>query len=560
MFATQQILQENWNQLITIFESYSTADSIEVYRGSIDDFVMRLPLVGVFSAGKSSLMNALVGEKLLSIEITPETALATEFFYTDGQEKFIGHKANGETVILSKEELRTQNLDAFIAADEQGRQGWISAYVNEERLAKFPHVSLVDLPGLDSNFSSHNLVIDNYIDKSLAYAIVVSIEDGDIRESTQQFLRELKINDTQVILIISKADLKHEDDVAAVSKKIEQSITALLGKAPLKTVTISSRKKQNLDELIAAFVSLEAQSEARFNQLVTSQIIAKTAFVNKSLTKLLSTDDINIEMLEAEKQMLNEQIEAFELKIKSDTERLEEQSQSITKNISDDLKGRLTAQLDTLSGKLLRQEEISTLILNTARLAISEGLQKELAPLVKTYLKNIETQMPESIQIDMPELNMDAMSSDDFNFSDVASALGPILFLLKFNPIIATISTIVVPVLAKVIDMFRNESKKKAQQEAQNEAARSAVLNQVIPSVMYDVEKSLTSIVADNITNAQIKIQELIGSRTQQVQAQIEQKEQDILASKEVQAQRHAQYLEDQQYVESLLTQLTTAI
>ena len=44
-----------------------------------------VPVVGGFSAGKSTAINAFLGEDILSVAITPETALATELRYTDGQ-------------------------------------------------------------------------------------------------------------------------------------------------------------------------------------------------------------------------------------------------------------------------------------------------------------------------------------------------------------------------------------------------------------------------------------------------------------------------------------------
>ena len=41
-----------------------------------------VPVIGNFSAGKSSLINEFLGEKSLSVAITPETSIATELRYS----------------------------------------------------------------------------------------------------------------------------------------------------------------------------------------------------------------------------------------------------------------------------------------------------------------------------------------------------------------------------------------------------------------------------------------------------------------------------------------------
>ena len=67
MFSSQQILKENWKQMVEILESYDAKDDIIPLKATVDDFVMKVPLVGLFSAGKSSLINTLIGEKLLVV-------------------------------------------------------------------------------------------------------------------------------------------------------------------------------------------------------------------------------------------------------------------------------------------------------------------------------------------------------------------------------------------------------------------------------------------------------------------------------------------------------------
>lgn len=189
---------------------------------------MRVPLVGLFSAGKSTLINKLINDNLLSVQITPETAMAVEFYYTDEDEKFIGHYVNKE-IVLNRDDISNQNFEKLSNNTDTGSHTWVSAYIKASVLQQFPHISLVDLPGLESNLISHSQMIDNYIQKSLAYALVVSAEDGELRSSTQQFLHEMSLSHP-IILIVTKSDSKTESDAQDVLTKVESSITALLGR------------------------------------------------------------------------------------------------------------------------------------------------------------------------------------------------------------------------------------------------------------------------------------------------------------------------------------------
>ena len=47
--------------------------SIDALAPLIENFEIRIPLIGAFSCGKSSLLNALLGESLLATAVTPET-------------------------------------------------------------------------------------------------------------------------------------------------------------------------------------------------------------------------------------------------------------------------------------------------------------------------------------------------------------------------------------------------------------------------------------------------------------------------------------------------------
>ncbi|MCG8147149.1 dynamin family protein [Moraxella sp. PS-22] len=556
MFKNQTILQNNWQQLNQVFDNYQAKEQLPPYQSQVDSFIMRVPLVGLFSAGKSTLLNKLLNDNLLSVEITPETAMATELYYTESDEKFYGHKSNGEVIELSRSDVFEQNFQKLLDHSNEGSHSWVSAYLNAPVLKKFPHISLVDLPGLESNLASHSQMIDNYIQKSLAYAIVVSIEDGELKSSTQQFLKELKLNQTPVILIVTKSDTKTPSDAQAILAKIEASITNVLGERPLKTVLVS-RKSKNYDELVDALTAIESKAENRFDQVVVLPIVQRMDFLSQNLDKLINTDDTNIEQLQAEKELLESEITAFKQKVAKDTERLESKVQGIVNQVSGMVESNLTSQLETLASCVLSQQDISPLIESTVRMTVTEGMQNELVPVIQDYIKNVNAEMPDSLKVDTPSISVDKFEDDGWNFTDIVTTLAPVLALLKIHPIIAVVSTIVLPVIAKLADMFRSNSKRDAEREAQRESARQAVLNQVIPKVKIDVGQALNTIVRDNINKAKSTMESLMDERAKQVQVQLDQKQQDIQQSLAEQERRKQVYQADQSYLKKLTAQLT---
>lgn len=75
-------IQKKFRKLKEIQEKYGidTAETDKIIAG-IDTYRVNTPVVGNFSTGKSSMINAIIGKALLSVDITPETAVPTEIYY-----------------------------------------------------------------------------------------------------------------------------------------------------------------------------------------------------------------------------------------------------------------------------------------------------------------------------------------------------------------------------------------------------------------------------------------------------------------------------------------------
>ena len=88
MNSLHSAYHDKLSKLKELYEKYgfeAALNDIKKDISEIQDFKVTVPLVGGFSTGKSSLINALIGYDLLSTDITPETAVPAEMTYgTDG--------------------------------------------------------------------------------------------------------------------------------------------------------------------------------------------------------------------------------------------------------------------------------------------------------------------------------------------------------------------------------------------------------------------------------------------------------------------------------------------
>ena len=75
----------------------------------MDHFQVVAPLIGEFSTGKSSLVNALLGRSVLSVNITPETAVPTEICYSSDEHAVV-FGSNGGTETISVDEFQKREF------------------------------------------------------------------------------------------------------------------------------------------------------------------------------------------------------------------------------------------------------------------------------------------------------------------------------------------------------------------------------------------------------------------------------------------------------------------
>lgn len=241
------------------------AQALESLKEQLENERFSIVVVGEFSAGKSTFLNALMGEKYLP-SFTSETTATVNFLRHVSELPLSAPKGSGSAIHYkdpSKEVLYAQSdietIERFVSTKSDLK------VVNEiERVELFldskflgDGVVLIDSPGLNGVAEGHKEITEHQIERSHACIFMFSAEQPG-RKTDFEFLAHLKSKVDTIILVMNKID---------VIKSNEQSIEEVM-----ESLRENYRKffpDQELPEIwpIAAYPALVARSMKELSYL-----------------------------------------------------------------------------------------------------------------------------------------------------------------------------------------------------------------------------------------------------------------------------------------------------
>lgn len=164
------------------------------------DMFYLVVVIGEFNAGKSSFVNALLGDTLLPIGITPTT----------------------EAIEL----IRYGELNRKPIIREDGIREWTHPNTGA------PGVALVDTPGTGSVFQKHEKIAKSFLHRSDLVIFVVSAKRA-FAETERLYLELAKNYGKKIILVVNQIDLLQPKEQNEVRRFIERQVEDLLDMRPL---------------------------------------------------------------------------------------------------------------------------------------------------------------------------------------------------------------------------------------------------------------------------------------------------------------------------------------
>lgn len=319
-----------------------------------NNFDIKLMLVGHFNAGKSSLLNMLIGRPdFLREAQEPQTAIATELIYDETESAFAYDEAgNREPVDMQRE----------YSAKEYNH---LEYRIHSENLRKISDFTIVDTPGFDAGIEAHAKALASYIGVGSAYLVVIDQEKGGIDEATLEFIQEISNYSSQIAILINKCD----KITPSVAESIAESarFTLVTHGYNYKVYTVSKRDEDIADKLVEIISSFNAQ--AAFDKVMVRRLKLELISSEKILSvvqKKIFLDTFDLDADIALYTRLEEQLSStFEAKKEEAKEELDNTVQEVTNRIRSTLIARADSVVEALlSGNQVAAEAI---ILETVR-------------------------------------------------------------------------------------------------------------------------------------------------------------------------------------------------
>ena len=392
--------------ILTMEEKYGIAEeSFRTALATLDQFHVVTPIVGKFSTGKSSLINALLGKNYLRTQITPETAIPTELRW-GSSDRVILHRKNGEQDEIS--------LEAFTNTDYRVEDiHSIELILNNPALKAISTVKIVDMPGFDSGVEMHNRAIDDYLPASHAYIIAFDASEPLIAESIVRFLQELKLHDMPVYLVITKADKVTAEQLAETKERIRSDAAQYLGLTDITLVTTNAKGRDtDVEGLREILQKIETESQAIFEKEACKRIHKEAVRTEQYLTASIKKVDLSPDELTAEEEKCRRELERMKAGIEKEKNAFVRQIDESSMNIGRRVEAALSDASGELERMVMNRMDISAKVNAIVRQAALEGLKEDFEPRLHRYLKKITEVVQIDVTAQIPELNADQMNMD----------------------------------------------------------------------------------------------------------------------------------------------------
>lgn len=467
------------NELSNICAKYelnAISSRLKEVSAEIKEFKVNVPLIGSFSSGKTSLINAMLGQRKFAVEVNPETAIPAEIFYSTTPQNFVT-KSDGKIIQIDDDTL----LKNKFLAD---KDSLLKVSVNHKAFEKFQNINIVDMPGLDSGIEMHMKAIDNYINKSLAYIMTIDSECG-LKNSMINFLNEYKLYNLPAYVLITKSDLKLEhEEIEQIINDVKENIKSILGIKEFKIAAVSANNKI-ISPMIEILEEIENRSDEIFTKKYNKVILIIIEEIEKYINKRLQSGDLSINEINEQIEKLKTQISEFEGKLETETAALNNQVSGCTDKIKEFIREKLISNGDLLVSTILSRGDVNSKISTIVRAAAIEGIKKEFEPKIQKYFKNISDVLPDDFNLNQDfnfeSANIKTAESVKNTIKQAIPAVLAILGLHLGGPIGAAIGMILGILIDNTYENYKqNEQKRLAEEKYYNEIVPD-VTNKIVP-------------------------------------------------------------------------------
>ena len=449
-----------------------------------------LVVVGEFNHGKSSFVNALLGETVLPVGVTPTTAAIHHLKYAETPEATVVFSSGQRQSIPFNETRKFAVGGGMSAEDVDYLEVGYPAKLLEERIL------LVDTPGVNDLSLQRADITYSYIPK--ADAVLFLLDAGQIlKESERQFLQDklLKASRDKIVFVITKWDILNEDEKKEALAYARTQLANLV-KDPVvfpvssETALAGNAAASGMPELLAHLTSFLAEERGRIlldNALGagidTAGLLGRGVDARRR-SLAMKTEELERRIKTLEQDLAGQAgtIEQRRIKIREEVSGIKVSAQKDLERFVDDTIRQLPNVIESAKKEDLRKY-LPAFLEDTFRQwaeAEAKEIGGKLEQLAETTIALIKEDANEATKRVASALGGDVkrldIQLDTFRYDAGVAAvlmvgLGTMMFV---NFMVGGLLTIAAPILALVVrDRLDSEYKKRAN-EAAPEVIRAA--------------------------------------------------------------------------------------
>ncbi len=546
------------NESFAIAEKFLNEQSknsiLKEQKNLIDSFdrnaFIKVPFVGDFNAGKSSMLNSFIDRDILPTNITPETSVSYEIFYSENE--YFEVLKNGAVI----ERKNVEEISNFKPTPDV----LIRLYINNQKIKDLNDrgVVLVDMPGIDSGIEAHNNAIMNYVQDGTYFVIANDVKNGTLKSSTVAFIEEIKKYALSAAIVVTKKDCKPESEQEKTRNYIKEQASRLLNTdVTVEMISALDKDLKGLEIILEKLNGTEL-AKTKFNSKVTafvSRLIGELELQSALLKSDTSTFDSKIAELQAKLDGANAELEDADKKAQTSGESVQD--------ILNDISNALFNNSNSLAMSIYSKADSNTLcnqvvsivrptIVNSFKREVGEyqeiigsalkGFSKDLESIINDsnnpLLKNVEGIVGNIVGRELLEelltkgLNQVLAKVAGYkSLTLLASSLGKVI-----NPLVGILINFIPDILRLIFGKSKEQKISQIQEQLQAQAfgqivdALRAPLEGMLIQERQDSLEAVKALITERITAIQENIKNVKKEKEEKA-AQLASKEQAISAA-----------------------------
>lgn len=399
---------ESLNRIIEIAESLEQKSIAERLR-AIEERTQNpsaqliLPLIGEFSAGKTSLINALTDSKVLEIASRPTTATLYQIFFGSTENKAVALTAEGESVELQLDSMKNEELLKYPT---------VNLFDTSTKVPK--DIIFVDTPGLSSPDPKHREVLISILPRVDAILLTVDANQP-ITRSLLAFVKEMRLAEKPIYLILNKTDTKSTGELQDLKAGIARDIDL-----PIDSIVCTSASTGGVSELQQLLTKIQGQKTqiiAKVDALRTKELIGE---LRSFIAEVLRSSSSPKELKEAVRAQERE-LERLQSNIRQLMERVEEKLSDKVDETQSTLRTQLWSSLNGILSKkgISYNQEIDAEV-KRVKTILLQNFTRQVATTIREVnasSRDIHVQLPSAETIDLSQLGeqANAIQMEDFD-------------------------------------------------------------------------------------------------------------------------------------------------